>query len=104
MIYLQSLFFVRSGFNGVRGLSGHGLSILVAPESVEVGEDAEHGVTMATSNQVVQSNAQWVQWPHHVEDFVLDVLQRHRLLSVRSQLLLNCLLKKPSSLSFIVTF
>lgn len=79
----------QSGLDGVRGLSGHGLSVLVAPEAVEVSEDAEHGVSVAACDEVVQRDAQRVHRTHHVEYFVLDVLQRHRLLSVRAQLLLN---------------
>jgi hypothetical protein len=81
-----------SGLDGIGGLSGHGLSVLIAPEAIEVSENAEHGVAVAARDEVVQRDAQRVHRTHHVKDFVLDVLQRHRLLPVRAQLLLNRLL------------
>lgn len=71
-------------------VAGHQhFSVLIAPEAVEVNQDAGDGIALATVHQVLEGNLEGVFRLHHVKYLILDVLEGDLLLTVEFHLLLN---------------
>ena len=65
------------------------LPILVAPEPVQIRQDADDGVALSTAYKISQRYPQRIRRLDHVKDLVLDVLKGDRLLFVLPHLLLD---------------
>jgi hypothetical protein len=65
------------------------LAILIAPEIVQIHQDAHHRVALTAADQILQRDPQRIRRFHHVEDLILHVLKHHRLLLVLPHLLLD---------------
>ncbi len=65
------------------------LPVLVAPEPVQIRQDAHHRVALTAADEILQGDSQRIRRLHHVKYLVLHVLEGDRLLLVLAHLLLN---------------